>query len=66
MHMMYTKLEKAYKKMIDKVAEQEKRLSSSSPTESSSPKFFKMKKKQVKDINAALNERLSKLLIYRL
>tara|TARA_B100000123_G_C25456388_1_gene308356 strand:+ start:203 stop:463 length:261 start_codon:yes stop_codon:yes gene_type:complete len=49
--------------MIDKVAEQEKRLSASSLSPKSSPKFFKRKKKEERDVNAALNERLSKLLM---
>ena len=49
--------------MIDKVAEQEKRLSASDASPKSSPKFFKRKKKEERDVNAALNERLSKLLM---
>ena len=49
--------------MIDKVAEQEKRLSASDASPKSSPKFFKRKKKEERDVNAALNKRLSKLLM---
>ena len=49
--------------MIDKVAEQEKRLSASAASPKSSPKFFKRKKKEERDVNAALNERLSNLLM---
>ena len=49
--------------MIDKVSEQEKRLSASDASPKSSPKFFKRKKKEERDVNAALNERLSKLLM---